>query len=299
MKRPVPMLKSGTLLMTLWWLASRSAGTYLSKMCDKFSHHYPQSSVQWRCGASAVFQVDRICLPFVASSVADDFDSWDEWQSFQGGTRNGFWELADNNGAGRSRPEKWSFGMVGTREREAFARSEGMEKELHSQDAVDAPRNAETSLPMPSCGSDICCDFLEGRCSLGEDCCWSHSIPSSSDAECCYGAACRVGHGAGRKRPCGQTEPEMDTAPDRDDTAECWEDLSQGDAAVASPRQAQCDGWSDGEPQSSSPTAASSLICESGGNPNERKEHPATPCSVARGSSEYGDPMCQDGVSTH
>ena len=50
-------------------------------------------------------------------------------------------------------------------------------------DAVGAPRDAQASPPTPNCCSDLCTDFLEGRCSLG-------GLPISSGAECCYGVSC-------------------------------------------------------------------------------------------------------------
>ena len=55
------------------------------------------------------------------------------------------------------------------------------------------------------------CDFLEGRCSLGPACCGSHSLPTSSDADCCYGAACSVRHGVAGRDPYEDTAPNVDT----------------------------------------------------------------------------------------
>ena len=68
-------------------------------------------------------------------------------------------------------------------------------------DIVLTSRDAQASL----------CDLLEGRCPLGPVCCGSHSLPTSSDAYCCYGAACSVRHGVAGRDPYEDTAPNVDT----------------------------------------------------------------------------------------
>ena len=51
--------------------------------------------------------------------------------------------------------------------------------------------------------------ILGDRCSLGPECCGSHSLPTSSDAVFRYGAACSVRHGLASRDPCEGTAPNV------------------------------------------------------------------------------------------